>query len=123
MSNLTAQLAPLSNSALVGLYNKVADTPIKRFRNHDTAVRRTATVLEESGKANELLNGKSRVKLPDDLTITVVSETNPKRPNSAAFGRFATYQTGMTVGEYLAKSGGTRQDLKWDSERGFIKLS
>ena len=54
-------------------------------------------------------------------TITLVATENPKRPGSASFARFALYQTGMTIAEYL-KAGGQRSDIRWDTARGFITL-
>ena len=57
----------------------------------------------------------------DDRAITLLATENPKRPGSASFDRFALYQTGMTIAEYL-KAGGQRSDIRWDSDRGFIAL-
>jgi hypothetical protein len=53
--------------------------------------------------------------------ISRVSETNPKRANTLAFSRFALYQPGMTIAEYLAK-GGRSTDVAYDAQHGFIEV-
>lgn len=55
-------------------------------------------------------------------TITVVAESNPKRPGTNAHAIFALYQTGMTVAEFL-RAGGRRVDLRWDEAHGFISVA
>lgn len=50
-------------------------------------------------------------------------DNNPKRAGSDSAKRFAAYKDGMTVGDYLKKSGGTPADLAWDSKHGFIKVA
>lgn len=61
------------------------------------------------------------VKRSDPRHIVYVSETNPKKETSASHARFALYQVGDTIDQFLAK-GGTLGDVKWDAERGFIRL-
>lgn len=56
----------------------------------------------------------------DTTRITEVGE-NPKKPGSASHARFALYRAGMTVAEALA-AGVTKGDVRWDMERGHIKL-
>ena len=56
-----------------------------------------------------------------EQVINLLATENPKRVGSASFDRFALYQDGMTVAEYL-EAGGWRSDLRWDSKRGFIAL-
>jgi len=53
--------------------------------------------------------------------ITVKAKENPKRKGSASYDRFKLYDKSETVGDFL-KKGGTRKDLDWDSEKGFIKF-
>lgn len=55
----------------------------------------------------------------DKRVITLLVTANPKRGKS--FHRYALYQTGMTVDEYVA-AGGKRADIAWDIERKFIEL-
>ncbi len=47
---------------------------------------------------------------------------NPKRKGSKSAERFALYKTGMTVKKFL-DAGGTGADLKWDTEKNFIKIA
>lgn len=61
------------------------------------------------------------VRRSDPRRIVYVSEVNPKKQGSSAYDRFALYTIGMTVDEFV-KAGGTAADVKWDAERGFIKL-
>lgn len=56
----------------------------------------------------------------DPRVVTHVAP-NPKKAGSASHARFELYKVGMTVDEFVA-AGGTIADVKWDSERGFIKL-
>lgn len=59
--------------------------------------------------------------LRDDRIITVVAEENPKKAGTKSHDRFALYHTGMSVSEFVA-AGGTRADVKWDAERGYIEV-
>lgn len=54
--------------------------------------------------------------------ITVNVTTNPKKPGSASYERFAQYTSGMTVAEAL-KAGVTRGDFDWDAARNFITIT
>jgi hypothetical protein len=53
--------------------------------------------------------------------IIEVLVANPKREGSQTYARFNLYQTGMTVGEFLA-AGGKSVDIAWDEAHGFIKV-
>jgi hypothetical protein len=61
------------------------------------------------------------VRRSDPRKITYVSPTNPKKQGSASHDRFALYQIGMTIDEFV-RAGGTMGDVKWDAERDFIKI-
>ena len=57
--------------------------------------------------------------------IIVVRKSNPKRPGTAGHARFAVYQTGMVVEEYMKDrrvGKFARADLAWDIDRGFIEV-
>lgn len=56
-----------------------------------------------------------------DTRIIYDVKPNPKKVGSAAHGKFALYKEGMSVKDFIA-AGGTMADVKWDSERQFIKL-
>lgn len=64
------------------------------------------------------------IELPTHIgknsVITAVAE-NPKREGSAAYGRFALYQTGMTVAQFC-EAGGTLLDVRFDAARGHIVI-
>ncbi len=62
-------------------------------------------------------------------TITVLSDKNPKRENSASHARFAIYKTGMTVEAYITQCvadgqlrRAARADIDWDVKHKFIEL-
>lgn len=61
------------------------------------------------------------VRKSDPRRIVYVSPENPKKAGSASYDRFALYQVGMTIDEFV-KAGGTMADVKWDAERSFIKI-
>ena len=63
---------------------------------------------------------RAPVQRTDPRKIVYVAP-NPKKPGSASYDRFSRYVAGMTVTEAIA-AGVTAADVKWDSERGFIKF-
>lgn len=56
----------------------------------------------------------------DPRVVTFVAP-NTKKPGSKSHARYELYAVGMTVQEALA-AGLTGADIKWDSERGNIKI-
>lgn len=61
-----------------------------------------------------------RPRKRDDRVIMSVQE-NPKNPGSKAHARYALYSVGMTVDQFL-DGGGRKQDIVYDTQRGFITL-
>ena len=57
---------------------------------------------------------------PDHLIRLPATNSNPKRPGSAAHARFALLRDRMTVAEALTTQ--SRADLRWNIRRGFITL-
>ena len=64
---------------------------------------------------------RRRAPLAKSQVITVLVDAKPKRAWGAAYQRFDLYWTGLTVGEFLA-AGGTRRDLWYDQDHGFIRV-
>jgi len=67
------------------------------------------------------------VKAEYSATDTILSVVaNPKRPGTRCYTDFAAYKPGMSVLDYLAKSGIPRArasaNLRWDLARGFITV-
>ena len=56
----------------------------------------------------------------DHLIRLPATNSNPKRPGSAAHARFALLRDRMTVAEALTTQ--SRADLRWNIRRGFITL-
>lgn len=65
--------------------------------------------------------GKNVVKPGDDRIITAIVP-NPKKEGTDSHTRFSLYQEGQTVSAALA-AGVKRADIKWDTDREFIKLA
>jgi hypothetical protein len=67
----------------------------------------------------------------EEDTIQVLVTHNPKKAGSATHARFAFYENGMTVKEFLDLCEATghfahrhlyRADLRWDEKQGYIKV-
>ena len=57
----------------------------------------------------------------DTRLIRVLVAENPKRKGTSSYERFAKYKDGMSVADFI-RVGGTQGDLRWDQERGFVRL-
>lgn len=78
----------------------------------------------------------SRAKLskqyPEDAKLTLLAESNPKKPGSAAHGIFEFYKNAATVGDFFAASAnfehngkkrpGSYADITYDVGHGYIKV-
>jgi len=62
-----------------------------------------------------------RRRVNKQAKIKVLVEENPKRNNTLAADRFALYENGMTVGEYI-DAGGRAGDIAHDVAAGYIEL-
>jgi hypothetical protein len=60
-------------------------------------------------------------RYPKSSIITVLAEENPKNKGTLAFQRFALYQSGMTIAEYVA-AGGRTGDIKNDVMSQYISV-
>lgn len=88
-------------------------------------------LLQRNARRYQSAEVPQRAEPKSKLTRTPVQRTdprkivyvapNPKKPGSASYDRFSRYVAGMTVTEAIA-AGVTAADVKWDSERGFIKF-
>lgn len=75
--------------------------------------------LEESIAMSET---QKRRRANKKSIITIKTTDNPKRQGTLAYGRFALYQDGMTVAEYVT-AGGRTGDVNHDAEAGYIELA
>lgn len=78
----------------------------------------------------------NRVKLaamyPEDAKLEVLTNTNPKKPGSAAYEIFKFYADAKTVGDFFAATAdfkvndkprpGTYADITYDVGHGYIKV-
>ena len=92
----------------------------KETLNMNTSTPHTAEAMPEV-KASAAK--KFTYKQVEHKVIHLLTTTNPKRPNTAAFANFALLiQHGpMTVAEFF-KKGGRLSDVKCDVERGYAEL-
>jgi hypothetical protein len=65
-----------------------------------------------------------------EQVIHLKVESNPKKPSGKSYARFALYEDGMTVAQYVQRSveAGNKEtvaiaDLRWDTARKFIEVS
>lgn len=56
-----------------------------------------------------------------NTVIRINTDGNPKREGTLAHARFALYEDGMTIAEYVA-AGGRSSDVHYDSDHGDITL-
>jgi hypothetical protein len=65
-------------------------------------------------------SAQKRVK-SDPRIIRLLQPHNPKQPGSKSHARYALYQDGMRVDEYV-RAGGVTADLSWDMKREYIRI-
>lgn len=109
-------LAPNPSAEATVALEKLVGRPIVRYvtpvRSTPAPRSHTAAVSAARGAA---------MKKSDPRKISWVQDANPKKPGSAAHHKFGLYRVGMSVSEFI-EAGGTIADVKWDTERGFVKL-
>lgn len=67
---------------------------------------------------------RQRAPVPTDLDgkkVKLLVKENPKKAGSAGAARFALYQNGMTVPDFIT-AGGSLADVKWDVAHSYIAL-
>lgn len=106
---ILAMASDPSPEAVVVL-EKLVGKPIQREQPRSTAPR-TPAQPRPKGAA---------VRSTDPRTIVSVAP-NPKKVGSASHARYALYEVGMTVSQFVA-AGGTTADVAWDTNKGFIVL-
>ena len=119
-----ADLKNIPTSALVFAYNEVTGKSISKFSDRTTAEERTWVAIQDVAAAPEPVvetTAKRRASFANDLVCTYVVPENPKRPGKDAYDRFMKYRVGMTV-KQLKGAGVTPADMKYDTDREFVKL-
>lgn len=92
------------------------DMVAKKSASKKTASKKTA----EKKTAAKRGRPSKREQLGQQI-ISVVAKENPKREGTRAFKQFSLYKDGMTVEDFI-KAGGRPSALRYDTEKGFIKL-
>lgn len=83
---------------------------------------------KEPKVAKEPKRTKFAALYPEDAVITVLVDKNPKKEGSAAYGRFAGYVTGKTVGDFFVATAnlpvpGSYADISYDVGHGYISVT
>ena len=94
------------------------ETPRKKMSDTKKSGTKKMSTKKKNDDDDDEKSSK-RSTISGDSTIVVLAEENPKRGEAAK--RFKLYKKGMTVDEYV-EAGGFRADIKWDVEKGFIKV-
>ena len=82
---------------------------------------KTEAATEEVAKPKTTRTNFASV-YPDDATLIVLSDANPKRAGSKSHERFEHYFGSDTVGAFR-QAGGTYQDIAYDVGRGFVNVT
>lgn len=111
--NYNIKLSELENGP--SMVQQIADAKAKREADEAAAKKgQKAPKSGSRGPAPEYADSSA-------LSVVTKDKKNPKREGSASHARFALYFGAKTVGEFVA-AGGTRADLRWDLEHGFVKI-
>ncbi len=106
----------------------------KRQRKKKEAAVEGAAASEQATESPKPASTRSNLSkmYPEDATITVLAEKNPKKVGSAAAAIFEFYKSGQTVGDFFAataefvfkdkKRPGTYADITYDVGHGYIKV-
>jgi len=136
MNYTEAATAVSTNSERVELYNRYSPTPVKRFTDTKSAIRRLAKILEMAGVKNEELfwvkeaeveasPKEARVPGPTSWMagkkIYKITKENPRRKDTHGWKSFNVIKDGMTFEEYVQAKGRTK-DLDWDAKKGHVEL-
>lgn len=133
----------LSNSALVEVYNSLADQPIQKFSDRESAVKRTwammtAAELPEAAAAPSAdapeaeakpakTGGRGRKPGSGEYagkTVFALRDTNPRRAGTHGFRSFEIIRgkpDGVPYAEYI-EAGGRPNDLRWDIDRKWAEV-
>ena len=82
------------------------------------APKKVPSTKAKAAKAKKLAKGLGR--FPNDAVIQILVK-NPRREGTAAYGRFATLKSGMTVGEFK-KAGVAGGSVAKAIKRGWISV-
>tara|TARA_Y100000310_G_scaffold284225_1_gene306863 strand:- start:899 stop:1282 length:384 start_codon:yes stop_codon:yes gene_type:complete len=125
---MAKDLKKLTLVQLAAEYNSVAKAlgrdPIKKFRDRDTGIQRTAEIRKQFAAIRKSRNGvRGRPAAYAGKTIHPVSKTNPRQPGSFGWHSFEAIlkSPGLTYEQYLA-SGGRNNDLRWDVAHEFVEV-
>lgn len=121
-------LEALTMADLVAVYNETnrgreGERAVKSFRNKQEAIDRTRAALTRKVREESRSRRRPRsTPIPRTAKIQIVAAENPKKPGSDAAKRFRLYKDGATV-EAVVAAGITNEDLRYDRDKGHIKLT
>jgi hypothetical protein len=101
---------------------KAADREAKKqAREAATAQKKADREAKSAAKSVPKARVGRSSKLDDTAVIHLVSEKNPKRAGSKAFGYWESLRNGMTVKEAM-DAGVPRGDILWNRDKNFIRV-
>lgn len=144
MFNLPAFAERLSIAELTEVYNQFSETKIKKFKDKSTAKARVIKLLEDQGvKSVEAINTSKFSAATQEKLATVPKGSqfkmvgrksafegkriykkvpnNPRKVGTHGWKSFNLIQDGMTYDAFLL-AGGRNNDLRWDLEKGHIRV-
>jgi hypothetical protein len=112
----------LARSSMLDIHVVTVKSYISQVGRIVVSRRCVSPMFEEQQPTSRVTGQRKRARgMPEEAVITVLTESNPKRPGSASFERFNLYRSGMSVGDFL-RAGGKREDISWDRAHEFIRL-
>lgn len=93
------QLASMTLGALVELYNRHAEKPIRKFRDKPTAVNRVLDVLPEEEPSPEKVSNGTRSGIPTSLEREALKEVKEPREGSKRHALLLLLEDGATLEE------------------------
>ena len=119
-------LEAVSTSALLETYNELTGKSTKKFASRAKGEEQVWKLIEEVDEAPETAPSTGTVgntiPLPKSAIIRLVAQENPKRPNTKAYATWERYVDGKTVFEHNITIGIELSDIRWNIEKGFIRL-
>jgi len=140
MLNYNRVADKIPTSELVSVYNSFADTPVKKFTDRATAMKRAAKLLEEKvisldeikklvcddtkkdlEKIKTNKGGQGKKSQYAGKKIYKKVKDNPRREGTHGHRSWELIKNGMTYEEYIS-AGGRNNDFTWDLARDRIEV-
>lgn len=129
----------MTSSELVEAYNSLSKTPVKKFSDRATGIKRVTALFKERDKLKEAIKKKPSIKvvkekkpksesksaqkysLKEGYTLHKVEKMNPRREGTHGHASWEALRSGMTYLEAI-DAGARNRDLRWDILHGRIEI-